>query len=281
MSKTLKPIILMLLFLPGLVNAQEIELETSELYIASANFLEGEADKKALLILHGFLQTRNFSTVKRLGDTLYESGFSVLSPTLSLGMHRRRQSLPCEAIHTHSSQSDAAEIKQWVDWLTEKTGKKPTLIGHSSGSITLLNYLDIYGTDGIEKLILISISPFTNEITPVDEKNLKWARDDLNSGYDSLYTYKLSYCDTYPSTSSAWLSYKQWDQEKLGELTVKYSDLIDVIIGTNDNRLTMEWRDLLQSKGVKISFIEGANHFFDQAHEFDLSDTMESLLDAD
>jgi len=281
MSKTLKPIILMLLFLPGLVNAQEIELETSERYIASANFLEGEADKKALLILHGFLQTRNFSTVKRLGDTLHESGFSVLSPTLSLGLHRRRQSLPCEAIHTHSIQTDAAEIKQWVDWLTEKTGKKPTLIGHSSGSITLLNYLDIYGTDGIEKLILISISPFTNEITPVDEKNLKWARDDLNSGYDSLYTYKLSYCDTYPSTSSAWLSYKQWDQEKLGELTVKYSDLIDVIIGTNDNRLSMEWRDLLQSKGVNISFIEGANHFFDQAHEFDLSDTMESLLDAD
>jgi len=264
-----------------LVNAQEIELETSERYIASANFLEGEADKKALLILHGFLQTRNFSTVKRLGDTLHESGFSVLSPTLSLGLHRRRQSLPCEAIHTHSIQTDAAEIKQWVDWLTEKTGKKPTLIGHSSGSITLLNYLDIYGTDGIEKLILISISPFTNEITPVDEKNLKWARDDLNSGYDSLYTYKLSYCDTYPSTSSAWLSYKQWDQEKLGELTVKYSDLIDVIIGTNDNRLSMEWRDLLQSKGVNISFIEGANHFFDQAHEFDLSDTMESLLDAD
>jgi len=281
MSKTLKPIILMLLFLSGLVNAQEIELETSERYIASANFLEGEADKKALLILHGFLQTRNFSTVKRLGDTLHESGFSVLSPTLSLGLHRRRQSLPCEAIHTHSIQTDAAEIKQWVDWLTEKTGKKPTLIGHSSGSITLLNYLDIYGTDGIEKLILISISPFTNEITPVDEKNLKWARDDLNSGYDSLYTYKLSYCDTYPSTSSAWLSYKQWDQEKLGELTVKYSDLTDVIIGTNDNRLSMEWRDLLQSKGVNISFIEGANHFFDQAHEFDLSDTMESLLDAD
>jgi len=281
MSKTLKPIILMLLFLSGLVNAQEIELETSERYIASANFLEGEADKKALLILHGFLQTRNFSTVKRLADTLHESGFSVLSPTLSLGLHRRRQSLPCEAIHTHSIQTDAAEIKQWVDWLTEKTGKKPTLIGHSSGSITLLNYLDIYGTDGIEKLILISISPFTNEITPVDEKNLKWARDDLNSGYDSLYTYKLSYCDTYPSTSSAWLSYKQWDQEKLGELTVKYSDLTDVIIGTNDNRLSMEWRDLLQSKGVNISFIEGANHFFDQAHEFDLSDTMESLLDAD
>lgn len=281
MRKTLNPFILVLLFLSALANAQEVELETSERYIASANYLEGEPDKKALLILHGFLQTRDFSTVKRLGDTLYESGFSVLSPTLSLGMHRRRQSLPCEAIHTHSSQSDAAEIKQWVDWLTEKTGKKPTLIGHSSGSITLLNYLDTYGTEGVEKLILISMSPFTDKIDPVDKKNLKWARDDLQSGYDSLYTFKLSYCDTYPSTSSAWLSYKQWDQEKLSELTVKYSDLIEVIIGTSDNRLSIEWRDLLRSKGVKISFIEGANHFFDEAHEFDLSDTMESLLEAD
>ena len=281
MGKTLKSFILMLLFLPGLANAQEIELETGERYIAKANFLEGEADTKALLILHGFLQTSNFSTVKRLGDTLHESGFSVLSPTLSLGMHRRRQSLPCEAIHTHSSQSDAAEIKQWVDWLAEKTGKKVTLIGHSSGSITLLDYLETYGSEQIEKVILISIAPFTDDIGPVEEKDFKWAREDLKSGYDSLYTFKLSYCDTYPSTSSAWLSYKQWNQEKLSELTVKHSNLIDVIIGTSDNRLSMEWRNLLESKGVNISFIEGANHFFDQAHEFDLSDTMESLLDAD
>jgi pimeloyl-ACP methyl ester carboxylesterase len=281
MNKTLKPFILVLLFLPVFLHAQEIELETGERHIASASFLQGDADQKALLILHGFLQTRDFSTVKRLGDTLYESGFNVLSPTLSLGMHRRRQSLPCEAIHTHSSQSDAAEIKQWIDWLTEKTGKKPILIGHSSGSITLLNYLDTYGTDQVEKVILISMAPFTDDIGPVDEKNLKWAHDDLQSGYDSLYTFQLSYCDTYPSTSSAWLSYKAWDQEKLSELTVKYSDLIDVIIGTSDDRLSIEWRNLLQSKGVKISFIEGANHFFDQAHEFDLSDSIESLLDAD
>ena len=281
MVKTLKSFILMMLFLPGLTIAQEIELETAERYIASANFLGGETDKKAILILHGFLQTSNFSTVKRLGDTLHEAGFNVLTPTLSLGMHRRKQSLPCEAIHTHSNQSDTAEIKQWVDWLAEKTGKKLTLIGHSSGSITLLNYLDTFGSEKIERVILISMSPFNDHIGPVQEKNVKWAHDDLKSGYDSLYTFKLSYCDTYPSTSSAWLSYQQWNQKKLSELTVKHSNLINVIIGTNDDRLSMEWRNLLESKEVKISFIEGANHFFDQSHEFDLSDTIESLLEPD
>ncbi len=281
MRRSLKTFTLLLLLLPGLSVGQVIELETGERYIASANFQEGDADKKAVLILHGFLQTGNFSTVKRLADTLNESGYNVLSPTLSLGMHRRRQSLPCEAIHTHSNQGDSAEIKQWIDWLFEKTGKKLTLIGHSSGSITILNYLETYGSELIDKVILISMAPFTDDIGPVEEKNFKWAHDDLNSGYDSLYTYQLSYCDTYPSTSSAWLSYKEWDQEKLSAVTVKYTDLIDVIIGTNDNRLTEEWRNLLESRGVKISFIEGANHFFDQSHEFDLSDTTESILDAD
>lgn len=281
MGKTLKSLILIMLFVPVLANTQEIELETADRYIATANFLEGESDQKALLILHGFLQTNKFSTVKRLGDTLFEAGHSVLSPTLSLGMHRRKQSLPCEAIHTHSTRSDTDEIKQWIDWLAGKTGKKLTLIGHSSGSITLLNYLETYGTDMIDKVILISMSPFSDDIGPVEEKNFKWAHEDLKSGYDSLYTFKLSYCDTYPSTSSAWLSYQEWDQEKLSELTVKHSDLIDVIMGTNDDRLSMEWRNLLESKGVKISFIEGANHFFDQSHEFDLSDTIESLLDSD
>lgn len=281
MPETLKSFIFLFVFLPVCSIAEIIELETSERYIATANYLEGDTDRKAVLILHGFLQTSNFSTVKRLADTLQESGFNVLSPTLSLGMHRRQQSLPCEAIHTHSNQSDSAEIKQWIDWLSEKTGKKLTLIGHSSGSITLLDYLETYGTEQIDKVILISMAPFTNDIGPVEEKNFKWARNDLNSGYDSLYTFQLSYCDTYPSTSSAWLSYKEWDHNKLSELTVKFSNLIDVIIGTGDDRLSKEWRNLLESKGVKISFIEGANHFFDQAHEFDLSDTTESLLDAD
>jgi len=281
MEKTLKIFILILLFVPGFLNAQEVELETAERYIATASFLDGEADKQALLILHGFLQTSNFSTVKRLGDTLHEAGHSVLSPTLSLGLHRRKQSLACEAIHTHSIHTDTDEIKQWIDWMAKKTGQKLTLIGHSSGSITLLNYLDTYGSEKIDKVILISMSPFSDDIGAVEEQNVKWAHEDLKRGYDSLYTFRLSYCDTYPSTSSAWLSYQQWNQEKLSELTVKYSNLIQVIMGTNDDRLSMEWRNLLQSKGVKISFIEGANHFFDQSYEFDLSDTIESLLEPD
>ena len=281
MHKILKPLILICLILPTWLYAQKVELETDEGYIATANFQQGDADKLPLLILHGFLQTGDFSTVKRLGDTLNESGYSVLSPTLSLGIHRRRQSLPCEAIHTHSTKTDSAEIKKWAEWLHEKTGKKLTLIGHSSGSITLLNFLDNYGTELIDRVILISMAPFSDDTGPVDEKYLKWARNDLESGYDSLFTFKLSYCDTYPSTSSAWLSYMEWDQQKLSELTMKYSGMIDVIIGTSDNRLSNEWRTLLESKAVKISYIEGANHFFDQAHEFDLSDTMESLLDAD
>jgi pimeloyl-ACP methyl ester carboxylesterase len=279
MFRIIKTLFLIWAFAPGLIIAQTIELETKERYLATASFLEGEADKKNLLVLHGFLQTNNFSTVKRLADSLHESGYSVLSPTLSLGMHRRRQSLPCEAIHTHSTQTDTDEIKQWVEWLYNKRGKKVTLIGHSSGSITLLNYLDTYGTKFVERIILISMAPFSDDIGPVEKKHTLQAKDDLQRGHDSLLNFQLSYCDVYPTTSSAFLSYIQWDKKKLSELTMKYSGMINIIIGNNDKRLSKEWRELLLTQGINLSVIEGANHFFDQAHEFDLADTTESLLE--
>ena len=96
------------------VLAEIIELETAEKRISQATFLQGDNDASPLLILHGFLQTREFSTVNRLVNSLNESGYTVLAPTLTLGISRRKQSLACEAIHTHSVEKDTAEIAQWI-----------------------------------------------------------------------------------------------------------------------------------------------------------------------
>jgi dienelactone hydrolase len=47
---------------------------------ASAEYRVGERSKPAVLMLHGFLQTREFSTVATLSRGLHDAGYTVLSP---------------------------------------------------------------------------------------------------------------------------------------------------------------------------------------------------------
>ena len=95
--------------------AETVELETVEKQTARASYLEGGNDANPVLILHGFLQTHEFPTVNRLAVALNESGYTILAPSLTLGIHKRKKSLACEAIHTHNAASDAAEVAVWVD----------------------------------------------------------------------------------------------------------------------------------------------------------------------
>ena len=94
-----------------------MSLELRSGLTAVSDYWPGEADLPAILILHGFLQTREFQTVRRLAEALSDEGYSVLLPSLTLGLDRRRQSVACEAIHTHSMQQDVDELRAWIDWL--------------------------------------------------------------------------------------------------------------------------------------------------------------------
>lgn len=136
-----------------LAQSARVSLPVTPNTVSEAEFWPGDADKPALLIMHGFLQTHHFPTVRRLAESLADEGFTVLTPTLSLGLNRRRQSLACEAVHTHSLPQDVAEIRSWTDWLTKRTGKAPVVIGHSTGGVHLVALLDTYPdlTSGVDQ----------------------------------------------------------------------------------------------------------------------------------
>ncbi len=280
MNRLLSSLLLVVGFISGNAFAETIELETTEGKAAEATFLQGDNDAPPLLILHGFLQTREFPTVKRLATALNESGYSVLTPTLTLGLNRRNKSLACEAIHTHNTETDTAEIKQWIDWLHKKTGKKITLIGHSAGTQTLLSYVDGHGDKTIHSAILISMSYFSQGPGSYETPDLAaTARAELEKGFNPLGKYSLGYCKNYPTRAADFLSYYEWNPEKVATSAKKISNKASIIIGTGDKRLSAEWRQKLIDNGFRVISIEGANHFFDQAHEFDLLDAMESLLE--
>lgn len=271
------PALLLLLIQPCL--AENIQLQSTTGHTVSASFLAGDTKISPVLILHGFLQTNEFSTVQRLSTALNDSDYTVLSPTLSLGINNRKQSLSCEAIHTHTLDSDVAELKLWIDWLHAKTKKPVTLIAHSAGGTVMLRYMEEHGVSKLGRTILISLSyyasgPEANETAEHEAKALAA----LKSGKSQIDTYALNYCKSYPSFPNAFLSYYNWNRYKTEATVKKFNKHISIIVGTDDKRIDSDWKSQLQKIPANMILIDGANHFFDQAHEFDLTDSIETIL---
>jgi pimeloyl-ACP methyl ester carboxylesterase len=259
--------------------AEEIELSLPDSQIGIASFRQGDAEGPPVLVLHGFLQTRNFSTVFRLAEGLAGEGYSVLSPTLALGISHRDRSLACEAIHTHDMETDVEEIRAWVSWLRERTGKDPLLIGHSSASVQLLAYLTRYPAAGVRAAALISLVPFgpgpTAQETPREEA---MARQAVAAGRTGLGDYALSYCRRYVTDARRYLSYYRWTREVTADAIEQAKVPVFVIVGGNDRRIDATWLAKLERTSARLIFIEGANHFFDQQYEFELLDSVVGVL---
>jgi pimeloyl-ACP methyl ester carboxylesterase len=256
-----------------------IELQMPGGVIGEAEYWPGEADKPAVLILHGFLQTREFATVRRLAESLADEGYSVLTPTLTLGLSRRRQSLACEAIHTHSIQQDLSELRAWTAWLEARAGKPPVLIGHSTGSIQLAALLDEHRDVPVERAIFISLSHFGGDGGPEPAAEL-WARAERQaaSGDQAMHSYPLNYCRRYVTTAANLLSYLAWGKERLQSMLRDAAAPITLIYGDHDDRIDQQWLASLEAGGVVLRPIAGAGHFFDLAYEFDLLDEVVSAL---
>jgi len=274
----LRPLLLLLLITkPAYCEIVSLKLDVG--LEATAELLRGETDHKPILILHGFLQTRDFFTVRRLADALNDEGYTVLLPNLSLGLNHRRQGLACEAIHTHTMEQDVDEVSRWVDWLHRQTGQPITLIGHSVGSLMLLAYLDSTPAPPIDQTLLISLIAFVQgPIAKESEADRERAIRQLAIAPAAMSSYPLAFCDTYVTTAGNYLSYIHWDGKKSLECLNKLPHKPTVILGSKDKRLGSDWMPLLRETGAEVIEIEGANHFFNNNYEFDLMDTISNLL---
>lgn len=256
-----------------------MELAISPDLVAEADYWPGAADMPAILILHGFLQTREFPTVRRLAESLADEGFSVLTPSLTLGLNHRRQSLACEAIHTHTLTQDVAELSAWIDWLASRAGKAPVVIGHSTGGVQLAAMLDSAAAEGIAQAILVSITAFgkVEGAEPVSTLRMR-AASAPQKGIAELDTYALGFCKDYVSTAAAFLSYLDWDHDRL-RLALSGSRVpVTIIFGEKDDRVEREWLESVRGDNVTVRGVPGADHFFDLAHEFELLDQVISVM---
>jgi pimeloyl-ACP methyl ester carboxylesterase len=272
----------------GLLWAQMAAAQTAEEVVAarlpngtavSAEFRAGKTTRPAVLILHGFLQTRDYLTVSTLANSAADAGYTVLTPTLSLGISERRQSLQCDAIHTHGMADDIAEIAFWIDWLGGKGYPRIVLMGHSFGSLQLLAYLQQHPNHGVRQLIATSLLDVSRD-TPEALRGqfLRQARQQVAAGNTALGQYQLTYCKKYLTPAAAYLSYARWSRQRILDAVKGASVPITAIFGSEDKRLDADWPSALRAAGATVIMIPGANHFFMADHEFALFDIVHGLL---
>lgn len=248
--------------------------------IVNADYHPGKPDAPAVLILHGFLQTGEFSTVTRMREALVSAGFTVLTPTLSLGISRRKAPLACEALHTHRMEDDLAEIDLWTHWLAKRGHKQIILAGHSFGSLQLVAYL-ARKQPKVDKFIAVSLLDADEHLAPAERKKMVAALKQQAARGEPLVTRQLSYCKKFTAPPDVILSYLTWSRSDVLEAMRKSRVPITVIMGSKDIRMGTEWPSQIKAQGTPIRLIDGANHFFDAQFEFDLQDAIVEAARAD
>lgn len=275
----LRLLALSLIFSSQTALAEIIENRLTTGTVLSADFHAGKPQLHAIILLHGFLQTREFPTVNRLADGLAAAGYTTLAPTLSLGISRRAKSLPCEAAHRHTLDQDVAEIAAWVDWLAKRHSGPIIFIGHSYGSLQGLVYASATPHPALQQLIALSL--IDTERHPADVSVaalLAQAKARVARGDKRLVDLALGHCTKFTATPESYISYANWDRKRVLDLSRKSRVPVHVVIGGEDNRMGKDWPQALSAAGVHVDKIKGANHFFDAEYEFDLLDLVMGLL---
>lgn len=263
--------------------AEIVNQKIEELNIeAQAEYLQGDKDKPVVLIVHGFLTTNKFHTVVAMARGLNEEGYSVLSPTLTLGINKRQSSVKCNSIHTHTLENDVIEIKDWVNWLTDQGYKKVVLLGHSSGSLEILEYISKYKTPQIRSAIFTSIFYLNGKELGTVEQEVEKAQNLLAKGQNKPGKYNFLFCkNNYFATPKSYLSYLKLERQyvlgNLQNLTMPTY----TIMGSADKRYQSvgeNWLTEIEATGTKLITVDGANHFFSSEHEFDLQDNLIAIM---
>ena len=259
--------------------AVQVTLDLQPGLSAHAEYRPGSKDRPAVLILHGFLQTHNFPTVHNLAKGLATAGYSVLTPTLTLGVSHRQQSLACEAIHTHTHEGNMREIDAWLRWLRAQGHRRIVLIGHSLGSAELLLYLQARRPGDVVHFIALSLVESRSYDQPERIEELRQVmRQRVSRGDRSLYRHPLSFCRNFNAVPQTFASYFAITPDRLLKAARALRVPATFIMGGGDERLSSGWIERLKLTGKTVIVIPNANHFLDGEHEFELLDAVLAVL---
>lgn len=247
----------------------------------NADYRPGQQGKPAVFLLHGFMSTYNLNIIQIIAEELEGEGYTVLAPTLSLNINNRRAGINCDAVHTHTMESDVSEIAWWVNWLKSKGYRRIVMLGFSTGALQISVYLSKQQDDSIEQAILLSPAYLAGKPFPEqrERKDIAEAKKMLTNHKDELQKFSLSYCKSnFLSPPNVFLSYKHWTSDKLLKVIERISIPTSIFLGSNDHRFGPYLNAKLTSTKSKVITIPGANHFFDSPYEFQLLENINNAL---
>ncbi len=269
----------LLWLVPTLTMADTVSLSLPGSKVATATWHNGNVERPAIIVMHGFLQTRTFRATSNIIEALSSQGHAILAPNLSLGISNRQQSMQCQAAHQHTFDGDLKEIFAWTQWLKAKGFKSFVVVGHSWGSQHGISFTIRYPQVSVKALIAISLTP--PHITQSDRTiQVNFAQKLLLSQPSALHTYQLSFCKNYTSTPVGYLSYAACTEEKLLKGLAKLRNRkipVYVILGSKDRRINVRWINLMK-KNSDLILVKGANHFFSSVYEIELAEKLEDVL---
>ncbi|MDH5736365.1 MAG: alpha/beta hydrolase, partial [Gammaproteobacteria bacterium] len=275
-------LLLMFLIFSTTISADTISQVMDSKLVGLADYRPGDADKPALLILHGFLQTHNFGIIKSLTDELADNGYTVLAPTLTLGIDKRARSFTCDMIQSHKFDDQYAELDSWINWLKNNGHSEIILIGHSTGGLGVLAYSALRNTLSVSIMGLIVINPtilVTKSERDKINKNLVVARELLAKNKNELGEFTLAYCvDNYISSPGSYISYASITENDLFSYFSNANHPVINIVASDDKLIPENMGNKLRKKGGNVIDIDGANHFFTNGHEFELFDAVNKAI---
>ena len=278
-------ILFLLVFSLNVHSSNMVSIEVKPGITAEAEYHVGDSDNPVIVVLHGFLQTNDYLTLSNIKDAIVDNNFSMLAPGQSLGINKRKTSLPCQTTHNHTMQDSLDEIDQWMRWLKNKGHHKAILIGHSFGSVNAVAYLENFVNSNTVPDItkFIGLSLIDTEFVPDRkrrEQDRQRARERIKQGDNDVYTYRLSYCHLYRAPASAFLSYADWTSERILLALKNVTKRMDVvsILGSKDKRVPNNWPDKQSKAGAQVKIVKGANHFFGGSQQIDLLDLLDEIL---
>lgn len=267
-------------FMAAAAHAEDIQQSLPDGKTLNAEYHPGDARRPAILVLHGFLQTHEFTATQSIIISSASLGYTILGPNLSLGVSDRQQSMQCEAPHKHIFEDDLSEIDFWVKWLLKKGHPSVIIVGHSWGSQHGIGYVEAYPQAPVSAVIAISLVR-TREDAKTLSRQVTEARARAARHDQSLQPYALSFCNTFMATPQSYLSYARWDDKQVVDTLVRLQARkfpVYVVLGSGDNRSDDNWVQTVCRHVTQVTVIKGANHFFSSVHEFDLSDRIEAIL---
>ena len=200
---------------------------------------------------------------------------------MSLGVNRRKQSLACEAAHTHTMDDETGEVAFWINWLSSRGYKDIVPVGFSStGNISLLLYNIQTPHPSIKKVILTSFNPVhINQAERLKLQTGAGRKSHAQGG--KIARYSVGYCkNNFSSTLNTYLSYSAFVDDKILDLISHSTVPLEIILGSADTVLPVNWQAKIIARNprARISVVNKANHFFEGTTELDLADNVETIL---